>query len=99
MATPGAPTNLEARPGPHPQTLRINATAVTADPVVTSYSFYIEGVTGVGKTSFKHKMIATRPYVTTPILFHAERYFVTITAENSEAEGNAATEVEVVMSG
>lgn len=98
MADPGAPTNLEARPGPHPQTLYINATAVTADPVVTSYHFYIDGVTSVSKTQFQAHFESTNPYYQTPSLFQTERYFVTITAENSEAEGIIATEVEVVMS-
>ena len=98
MADPGAPTNLFAQPGPHPQTLYINATAVTADPVVTSYHFYIDGITSVSKTQFQAHFEGTNAYLTTPILFHAERYFVTITAENSEAEGIIATEVEVVMS-
>lgn len=98
MADPDAPSDLEARPGPHPQTLYINATALVADPVVTSYHFYIDGITSVGKAQFQATFESTNPYLTTPSLFHAERYFVTITAENSEAEGTAATEVEVAMS-
>ena len=98
MADPGAPTNLFAQPGPHPQTVQINATAVTADPVVTSYHFYIDGQTSVSKTQFDSKFTATRPYIITPPLPQAEKYFVTITAENSEAEGIIATEVEVAMS-
>ena len=98
MAVPAAPANLAARPGPEPQSLCINADAVTADPVVTTYTAYVDTVTGAAITQFSYKEVSTRPYFTLLGLPHAERYFVNMTATSSEAESLDGTEVEVVMS-
>lgn len=98
MATPGTPANFSSKPGPEPQSLYVNADTVTATPTVATYHVYVDTVTGVGKSQFEHKQTGVKPDQTILGLRHAERYFVTITAESSEAEGTAATEVEVVMS-
>lgn len=98
MATPGVPANFSSKPGPEPQSLYVNADTVTADPTVDTYSVYVDTITGVGKAQFKHKHTGVKPDQVILGLRHAERYFVSITAQNSEAEGTAATEVEVVMS-
>ncbi len=98
MAVPAAPADLAARPGPEPQSLYVNATAVTADPVVTTYTCYVDTVTGAAITQFKVKEVSTKPQFTLLGLRHAERYFVNMTATSSEAESLDGSEVEVVMS-
>lgn len=97
MATPGAPANLSAQPGPEPNSLYVNADTVSASPTVTSYSVYVDPLTGVGKTQYTYKHQGVNPDQQLLGIPESDgRYFVTISAENSEAEGNVATEVQVV---
>ena len=99
MALPGVPANLSARPGPEPQSIYVNADAVVATPTVDSYDIFVDTVTGVGAAQFKATRTAVDPDIEIKSLPQAGRYFVTIRATNSEGDGAAATEVEVVPSG
>lgn len=98
MATPGTPANFTVKPGPHPNSIFVNADAVTATPTVATYNVYVQGITGVNKTAgnFKIKKVSTKPDVLIESIPEWPNIFVTITAESSEAESNIASEIEHV---
>jgi len=100
MAAPDAPANLAAKPGPHPGSMYVNADAVTADPEVDTYTVYVDHQTGVATDQYIAKYdLLVDPDVMLEGLPEGIRLYVTITATNSEDEGSAATEVEVVLPG
>ena len=96
MAVPAAPANLTVKPGPHPNSITVNADAVSATPTVLDYSVYIQSVTGVNKTAgnFDHKKTSTKPDVVIEGIREMANHFVTITARNSEDESVIAAEVK-----
>lgn len=98
MATPGKPGNLVVKSGPHPGSIVVNADTVSASPTVTSYTVYVNGITGVDKTTFIFKRdLLTKPHLVILGLPDLPAYFVTITAINSEAEGAIQTEVKYIL--
>ena len=95
MATPGTPANFTVRHGPHPNSIYVNADTVSASPTVSTYNVYVQGATGVNKSAGNYtvKKVSDVPDILVSGIPEAPNYFVTITAESSEAESNIATEI------
>ena len=51
MAVPGTVQNVTVRPGHNPGDVIVECDALTASPVVTTYTFYVHPQTGVDSTS------------------------------------------------
>lgn len=93
MATPGAPGNITVGPGLNPSTVKVTWDAVTADPVVTHYTVYLDDNTGVSTSQFrKRKSKTTALKQIFQNLVTWKTVFATVTATNSEATGSAGTE-------
>ena len=100
MATPGAPGSIAVRPGHNPGDVIVECAVVSASPVVTKYTAYIDDSTGVGTAAFRAKRTTTKGTTTgaTKVRFvfrnkHTWRLvYGTVTATNSEATGSAGTE-------
>ncbi len=97
MATPGAPT-ITLQRGPEPNSIQIHAAAITADPVVTKYTAYYHGKTGVGKagTNAGEFSSGVPDFVIRGLPIFPE-LFVAMTATNSEAESTDSSTVSVSM--
>ena len=93
MATPGAPGSIAVRPGHNPGDVIVSWGAVTADPVVTHYTVYLDDNTGVSTSQFRKRKLKTAAIEQTlEGLLTWRDVYATVTATNSEATGSAGTE-------
>lgn len=92
MATPGAPANIAVSPADNPGEVKVVCDAVTADPVVTSYTCYIHPQTGVSTGTFSATKTSVKPIFKFLNKHQWRKVFAVVTATNSEATGSAGTE-------
>ena len=94
MADPGTVLSVAVRPGHNPGDVVVDWAALTADPVVTKYTVYIDDSTGVDSSSqFRAKRITTKIRAVFRAKHAWRKVFATVTATNSEGTSAAdATE-------
>lgn len=89
MAVPGTVQTIVVRPGHNPGDVIVECDALVADPVVLTYTFFIDSQTGVTSSSFRGKRVTT---VTRAVFRNKNWREVYATAIATNAEGSSASD-------